>query len=172
MPTSLVLTVIGPDRPGLVDAIASVIAARDGNWLESRMSRLAGKFAGILRATVPDSQVEALIAALRALEDRGLTIVVERSDPAEDSSAHGLTLEFVGSDRPGIVREISHVLAQRGVNVEELQTECTSAPMSGEMLFRASARLGLPAGVEVEDLRRTLENLAADLMVDVTLDDS
>ena len=172
MPTSLVLTVIGPDKPGLVDAIASAIAGQDGNWLESRMSRLAGKFAGILRATVPDSRVEALLDALHALEARGLTIVVERSGIEQDRSARTLTLEFVGSDRPGIVREISHVLAQRGVNVEDLQTGCTSAPMSGEMLFRASARLGLPADLDVEDLRRTLESLAADLMVDVTLDDT
>ena len=52
--TDLVLTLIGSDRPGLVEAVAEVIAGHGGNWLESRMAHLAGKFAGILRVEIPE----------------------------------------------------------------------------------------------------------------------
>ena len=49
----LVMTVIGQDRPGLVESVAALVAENGGNWLESRMSRLGGHFAGILRVEVP-----------------------------------------------------------------------------------------------------------------------
>ena len=170
MAESLVLTLIGPDRPGLVEALSKAIAAHDANWLESRMSRLAGKFAGILLVSVPDGRTESLTEALGALQSEGLRVVVERSGPEEPAPGYlALELNLVGQDRPGIIRDISRALAGRGVNVEELSTGCSSAPMSGEMLFHATARLHLPAGVRVEELREALEELANDLMVDVTL---
>jgi glycine cleavage system regulatory protein len=78
-------------------------------------------------------------------------------------------LEIVGHDRPGIVREIARALAQQGVNVEELSSECVSAPMSGETLFKAQARLQLPPKCDAATLRRALEKIASDLMVDVSL---
>jgi glycine cleavage system regulatory protein len=172
LPSSLVLTVIGADKPGLVEALSEAVASHEGNWLESRMARLSGRFAGILRVSVPPERTAALAAALSRLEERGLRVVVETS--VEDEGAephHGLQLELVGADRPGIVREISRVLAERGVNVDELSSECTSAPMSGEALFRASARLRVPVSLPLEELRARLEALAHDLMVDLTLDE-
>lgn len=172
MASSLVLTVIGIDKPGLVEVISETVASHEGNWLESRMARLAGRFAGVLRVSVPAERTQALAAALSRLEERGLRVVVETS--VEDEGAEpcrGLLLELVGADRPGIVRDISRVLAERGVNVDELASECSSAPMSGEALFRASARLRVPASLPLEELRSRLEALAHDLMVDVTLDE-
>jgi glycine cleavage system regulatory protein len=168
--TSLVLTVIGEDRPGLVESLAEVVAAHEGNWLESRMSRMAGKFAGIVRADVPAERAGDLAEALDALETRGLRVVVEESTVAEAAAGFkDLRLELVGNDHPGIVRDVSRALAQRGINVEELSTECTSAPMSGEPLFKATADLRIPADLCVDELRATLEELAQDLMVDITL---
>lgn len=170
--TNLVLTLIGPDRPGLVEAVAEAIAAHGGNWLESRMAHLAGKFAGVLRAEVPPERAVALMQALSKLESRGLRIVAEASEagpPATEQRA--MTLELVGLDRPGIVREISQLLAASGVNVEELVTDRTSAPMSGEMLFSARARVHLPASLDVARLRAALERLASDLMVEIRLVD-
>jgi glycine cleavage system regulatory protein len=79
------------------------------------------------------------------------------------------SLELMGQDRPGIVRKLTQALASRGVNVEELHTECVSAPMSGEPLFKARARLQVPADFSIDDLRQELERIAADMMVDVTL---
>lgn len=164
------MTIIARDRPGLVDLIAATIAEHDGNWLESRMAHLGGQFAGILRVHVPDHREVALMDALRGLEAHGLTVVVHADrEPRPDSAIQpGALLEIVGQDRPGIVRQISHALATFGVNVEELQSQCSSAPMSGETLFKARVQLRLPSGTAANELRKALEQIAADLMVDVS----
>lgn len=171
--TDLVLTLLGPDRPGLVELVASVIAAHGGNWLESRMSHLAGKFAGILRAELPPDRLEAALAALAALETRGLKVIAEpaAAGTARRTDDRSLDLELVGLDRPGIVREISQLLASSGVNVEELVTNRTSAPMSGDMLFEARAHMRVPAGTDIASLRAGLERLANDLVVEVKLEE-
>jgi glycine cleavage system regulatory protein len=167
------LTVIGPDRPGLVEALSHAIASHQGSWLESRMARLAGQFAGILRVGVPEEYVEALTQALQSLGPEGLQVGVARSQPEPPASdVRELRLEIIGSDRPGIVHEISEALADRGINVDELRTEITSAPMSGELLFLANADLLVPADLDLELLRKDLEALAHELMVDVDLDES
>jgi glycine cleavage system regulatory protein len=168
--TTLVLTLIGSDRPGLVEAVSETVARHGGNWLESRMARLAGKFAGVLRVAVPEANAAGLEADLSGLGAQGLRVLVEASpDAVPAGPSRLLELELVGQDRPGIVREISQALAGRGVNVEELTTDCVSAPMSGEQLFRARARLRAPLSLAITDLTAALEAVAHDLMVDVAL---
>jgi len=168
--TDLVLTLIGPDRPGLVEAVAEIVAAHGGNWLESRMAHLAGKFAGILRIEVSAEKAAALQSALAELDSRGLKVAGEPSGAAGSAtSGRTLDLELVGLDRPGIVREISQLLASSGANVEELSTDRTSAPMSGEMLFQAKARVRLPSNADLASLRTALERLASDLMIEIRL---
>lgn len=170
MSTFLVLTVIGADRPGLVGTLSDTVARHDGNWLESRMAQLAGRFAGILRVAVPDDRADALAAELASLQAHGLVVVVERGEASPASAARHLRIELLGADHPGIVREIARALADRGINVIELETESQSAPMSGEPLFRAVANLQAPADLAIDELRTKLEELAQDLMVDITLD--
>ena len=166
----LVMTVIGQDRPGLVDGVAGIVADQGGNWLESRMSRMGGQFAGILRVQVPAEKEGALVSALKRLESQGLTIVVHPDRPQPEESGQTLTqLEIVGQDRPGIVHQIAHALAAYGVNVEELHTECRSAAMSGETLFTAEATLKIPSSCKLGELKCKLEQIAEDLIVDVTL---
>lgn len=169
MSTYLVLTIIGDDKPGLVEMLADTIARHSGNWLESNMSHLAGKFAGILRVSVADSHADALLQDLQKLSSV-LKLVVEKvrlSDaPARQRS---LRLTLVGNDRPGIIKEISRALALQHVNVEELATQCTTAPMSGEPLFNAQAELKVPADLDIHALQRQLEQLADDLIVEISL---
>jgi glycine cleavage system regulatory protein len=172
MRTSLVLTVIGPDRPGIVEQLSDQVLAAGANWEESRMARLAGQFAGLLRVSVDARQADRLATGLRTLAVSDLTVVVERSGEAEVSQLRALSLELMGSDRPGIVRDISHVLAQHGVNIEELETEVTSAAMSGEPIFRARARVRLPDSTNVNQIRGILEAMADNLMVDFAFDDN
>jgi glycine cleavage system regulatory protein len=168
--TDLVLTLIGSDRPGLVEAVAEVVAAHDGNWLESRMAHLAGKFAGILRIEVPADKAAILQSALAELDARGLKVVGESASGATTATdGRTLDLELVGLDRPGIVREISQLLSSSGANVEELSTDRSSAPMSGEMLFSAKTRIRLPPHADVARLRAGLERMANDLMVEIRL---
>ncbi len=170
MSTSLVLTAIGDDRPGLVEAISRTVADHGGNWVESRMSRLGGKFAGILLVDIHADRRDALTNALQQLSTQGLRVQVEASAKHEARPAKPVKLELIGQDRPGIVRDVSRALSQRGVNVERLSTECLSAPMSGEILFKATAELLLPAGVTLGDLREGLETIANELMVDISLE--
>ena len=228
---TLVLTAIGDDRAGLVDALAGAVASHGGNWHKSHMARLAGKFAGIVLVTVPDPRADALVDALDALEAGGLLqITVEQTDeptapspappllnapstpapsvpaapplaagaspapgvpstfppdqaatarptlaappassPPSQAAALQYRLELVGQDRPGIVHDVSQALATRDVNIEELTTAVTSAPMAGGSLFTASATLSVPGSVPIDDLRRDLEALADELMVDIDL---
>jgi glycine cleavage system regulatory protein len=166
---SLVVTVIGKDRPGLVELVSAVVEEHGGDWVESRMSRLAGEFAGILRVSVPAAQADTLSKALEGLRSEGLRVVVERGIEETVEEGHLIVLELIGSDRPGIVHKISEALAARGVNVEELNTECDGAPWSGDTLFKAMARLRAPRALDLDQLRESLEAIAGDLMVDISI---
>ncbi len=169
MNTSLVLTLIGADRPGLVETVAELVAAHGGNWLESRMARLGGQFAGIARVAVPTARESELRKALAALDAKGLAVAVAL-DPAAAAAAksgRAVTLELVGQDRPGIVHQVTRVLAAHRVNVEELTTECVEAPLAGGMLFQARAELLIPPVADMAAIQADLEKIAADLMVDL-----
>ena len=173
MLSTLVMTVIGPDRPGLVELLAACVAEQGGNWLESRMCRLGGQFAGIVRVEISAEKSASLATVLRTLENKGLRIVTQ----TETASAAKLTgtfavLQLVGQDRPGILHQVSRILAAHTVNVEELTSERVSAPMDGTMLFQARASVLLPPTVSLSALRTDLERIAADLMVDVELNPS
>jgi glycine cleavage system regulatory protein len=167
MQIPLVITLIGPDRTGLVESVARAVAEHGGNWLESRMCRLGGEFAGILRIEIPTEKKAPLLAVLEKIS--GLHVVVHPDETKISSvKARQTKLEIVGSDRPGIVREITAALARAEVNVEEFSSEVASAPMSGETLFKASARLQLPEHCDLAALKKDLEKIAADLLVDVS----
>ena len=164
----LVLTAIGDDRPGLVEELATAISAHGGNWLEASMAQLSGKFAGIVKVAVAADQTEALKAALIAL--KGLKVGVETAGMAKSALAgRHLTLNLVGHDRIGIVREVSQVLARHAVNVEELETHTSSAPMSAEILFHCEAALTAKPDFNARELKAALERLSDDLMVDISL---
>lgn len=171
MNVSLVLTVIGPDRPGIVAELAKLAGSCDASWQESKMARVAGQFAGIARLDVPEASYAALERALRALESDGLSVGIVRDAGGTPAPARpGIALEIVGHDRPGIVRDISTILARHRVSIDELDTEVEDASMSGEHLFRAEAHLFLPGDVDLEALRADLETIADELMVDLHLD--
>jgi len=164
------MTIIGADRPGLVQLVASRVADHGGNWLESRMCHLGGQFAGIARVEVPAERVPELRQALQELEGQGLRVSVDTGEVAAPvASGTAATIELVGHDRPGILRNVTSVLAAHGVNVEELSSECISAPMGGGNLFQARVRVSVPTAVRLESVRTDLEKIAADLMVDLTL---
>jgi glycine cleavage system regulatory protein len=166
----LVLTVIGSDRPGLVELVARIIAGHGGNWLESRMSRLGGEFAGIIRVEIPAAAEAALAGDLAGLSSQGLTVVCRKGGAEPAAARRFAAIELVGHDRPGIVRDISKALARAGANVEELTTACESAAMSGEPLFKADIKISLPEGCDVVAIRRELEEIAANLLVDISLE--
>lgn len=170
---SIVMTLIGKDRPGLVESLAEVVAKHNANWLDGRMSHLAGQFAGILQVDVASEDVDPLVDALQKLGAQGLNVLVETEmGPIGNlnktsSGPPVIDMELLGNDQPGIVREVSHVLTELNVNVEDIQTGVETAPMSGGNLFRARAKLRLPPGLSLESLSNRLEQIAGDMMVDI-----
>jgi glycine cleavage system regulatory protein len=167
---TFVLTVFGDDRPAIISALSGPITRHDANWERSQLAQLAGKFAGIVEVSVADARFDSLVAELGALAEQGLHVRIERTEPDEPEAAEqqGFLLELLGNDHPGIVAEVSAVLAEHRVSIEELHTEVREAPMAGGHLFEAHAVLVAPPD-GTEALRQALEGLADELMVDLTL---
>ncbi len=170
MQETVVLTVVGKDRPGIVKQISAVVSEHGGNWHESRMALLAGQFAGLMRAQVPIGCYNDLCRALDALSRDGLQVTVVRDAAVEAPASEALqklSLDVTGNDRAGILRDISTVLAQHGVNVEELDTEVSPAPMSSHTLFKASAKLNAAPDLDLDILQDALETLSHDLIIEL-----
>ncbi len=167
--TTLILTVVGSDRPGLVAAVADVVDAHDGNWENSQLAELAGAFAGVIQVSVPDARAGELTAALRAL-DGLLTVTVHTgTDAAPSAEPRPVSLQILGNDRPGIVREVSAVLRRHELSIETMTTQTRDAAMAGGRLFEASVVAEVPASADLDTLRTDLERLTTELQVDITL---
>jgi glycine cleavage system regulatory protein len=167
MTTALVVTVVGSDRPGIVNQLSETAQRFGANWAEIRMASLAGQFAGIVHLEVPPGSADALAAALRGLAQSGLQVVVVGGEASDRGGRRAVHVEVVGHDRPGIVHEVSRNLASRSVSIDALETEVASAAMSGERLFRMKALLAVPGDVSDDELRRALEGLANEMMIDI-----
>jgi glycine cleavage system regulatory protein len=173
MTTPLVLTFVGDDRPGLVNAISEKVVDFGGTWLESRSVRLAGKFAGVVLVRVPDENLIALESALAKLAPSGLRVSIERGAAAEaERPARTVKLDLVGAERPGIVRDVTQALTNLGVNIEEFASGLEGEPFTGVQMFHATGRLSVPDGLKLEHLRKALEKLAAEIMVDLAVEES
>ncbi|WP_039913506.1 glycine cleavage system transcriptional repressor [Cellvibrio mixtus] len=172
MNTQLVLTVLSDDRPGVVEQLAQTISQHHGNWLESRMAQLAGKFAGILQVAVALEHQDQLKAALNELNSKGFKIVVDTAVSTAKPECREFSFSVVGNDRPGIVREIAQAFAGRHINMGALETACSSMPWSGEPLFEATGVIEVPKAVDMNELYDYLDKIADDLAVDIRLESS
>jgi glycine cleavage system regulatory protein len=164
----LILTISGRDRAGLVEKLADLIAEHGGNWEHCRMAHLAGRFVGLLEVTVTGNQQQDLESALRGISDLDV-MIAPGLVPSDMEPMRQFDLEVVGSDHPGIVRDVFKALAQVSVNVEELSTRAYSAPDSGCILFEAKARLASSSKVNREKIRNHLEEIGLDVLVDIRL---
>ncbi|WP_344065157.1 glycine cleavage system protein R [Microbacterium pumilum] len=170
--TTLVLTVVGDDRAGLVAAVAEVIGGHGGNWENSQLAELAGAFAGIIEVTVAPDRADALRDALSAVE--GLVTVavpagVTTTDAIDAAPARQFAFQVLGNDHPGIVHEVSSTLSRHGVSIERMTTATRDAAMAGGRLFEATIAASVPSSVDIDGLTSALEQLAAELQVDVAL---
>lgn len=172
MNTQLILTVICDDKPGVVEQLAQVITQHNGNWLESRMAQLAGKFAGILQIAVNETDKTTLRNALTKLADKGFKIVIEDALTVAKQEYREFSFSVVGSDRPGIVREIAQAFASRHINMCELETACSSMPWSGEPMFEATGIIEVPKDVNLNELYDQLDKIGDELAVDIRLESS
>jgi methionyl-tRNA formyltransferase len=168
--TSLVVSILGPDRHGIVSSLSDRAHRFGANWAASRMTRLAGQFAGMVHFEVPRENADALANALRGLESSGLQVVIARSDSADvPASLRGFELELIGEDRIGIVSTLTKILAERGISIENIHTEIVRSGVSGRQTFKIGAHLLVPAALSIDELRQELGTLASEMMVDIAL---
>ncbi|MGB4135786.1 MAG: ACT domain-containing protein [Microbacterium sp.] len=175
--TTLILTVSGADRPGLVSAVADVVDAHGGNWENSRLAELAGMFAGVIEVSVAADRVDALRAALDTLDgmlaitvQTGATQTGTAQTGSDTAPAHRIELNVLGNDRAGIVREVSGVLTAHALSIESMTTETRDAAMAGGRLFESQVVATVPASADLDALRAALERIAAEIQVDIALD--
>jgi len=171
MSQSVILTVAGSDRPGLTRAIADAVYAAGGNWLESHLSRLGGKYVGSVLVDLPEARLGELRAAAQAIDAVGLKVDIIAASAAAERSGQPLAIEIIGQDRPGIVREVTTVLAGLDVNIEDFATTIEGSAWSGAPLFRGKAQLLVPAGVSTDQVRDALERISGEIMVDLYVQD-
>ena len=168
MNTSIVLTIIADDQPGIINTVSETLHNHGGSWTQSSMSSLAGQFAGILSASVPTDKADACVRELHALKATGLRVIAHISGAVRvTEETHEYTLDLIGNNRKGIVHEITSILTGHDVNVHNLETVVESASMGGGDLFKAKARLIIPVSAEIEVLESELEDIANELMVDI-----
>jgi glycine cleavage system regulatory protein len=166
MTQTIILTLVGSDRPGLTRAIADAVFVAGGNWLESHLSQLGGKYVGSVLVDLPEGRLGDLEAAARGIDAIGLKVDIVAVAGTEARTGQPLTIAIVGQDRPGIVREVTTVLAGIDVNIEDFTTAIEGSAWSGAPLFRARAKLLLPAGLTTARVREALEAISSEIMVD------
>lgn len=172
MNKNFVLSFSAQDKPGIVELISNTVSQASGNWSESAMSHLAGRFVGIVVIEISADKTDLLTQSINALADQGLVITLEKvaDQEQDDTQYQALDIELTGHDRPGIVSEISAVLAKCGANVEDLSTHLESGSMSAELLFKADIHVTVKQGSDLDDLQEAIESIADDLMVDIHID--
>jgi len=153
----------------MVKNISRIIADLNGNWLDSHLAEIAGYFGGLIHVTVAAEKAENLAEALKKVEGIDVLLKPGEEEPKHPDSPE-LRLELVGNDRPGIVRHVTEAIASHGANLLELKTEYSSAPMSGQEIFKAEARIQLPPESSLTALQSDLETIASDLMVDIRVE--
>lgn len=166
MKSRVILSAAGSDRPGLTRALAEAVLAAGGNWLESHLSRLGGKYVGSVLVEIDAEELPGFEQAIRGVDAVGLQVALVPAGDEPQSGGAMLSLELVGQDRPGIVREVTGVLAGLDVNIEDFATRTENGAWSGERLFRANARLSIPAGVTSDEVQTALEAISGEIMVD------
>lgn len=167
MNREILLSIIADDHPGIVHSLAETITAHGGNWLDSSMSHLGGKFAGIVLLEVSEQRERELEDALRSLDQGDLHVTFKRTQPDEAEPYHFVMVNVIANDRPGIVGEISDLLASHDINIEALSTSVADTPMSSGHLFKARFQANLPEALTYDDLQRVLESASDDLMVEL-----
>jgi glycine cleavage system regulatory protein len=163
----LILSVVGSDRPGLTQAIASAVLSAGGNWLESHLSQLGGLYVGSVLVEAAD--VDKLRAAVSAVDAQGLDVRIAPAVDPQESKGEAVAFSLVGQDQPGIVHQVTAVLSGLGANIETFETHMSVEPHSGAPLFNLEARLRLPPALTAEAVKTALEDISAEIMVDISL---
>lgn len=163
---SLIMTAMGPDRPGVLAKIADTIDAHGGSWFESKVARFAGQFTGILRFDCPDERHDELIKALQLLERIEIHVVREVEVP--DRVTKRLSFDILGNHRPGLMKQVANAITKTGANIEELVSERERSLRAGQILFRAVGSIEVLEDFDPTKIEDVLHDIGADLTVTIT----
>ena len=168
MSTSLVLTISAHDRPGIMSSLSTTVTDNGGNWLESRMARLAGQFVGIICIECDEQHTDKLKESLNAMAADGVHVhILGQGDLSNYPFGRHLSIDIFGNDRPGIVSQLTRAISDAGANIEELNTSIESAAMSGQTIFHACGTICLPESAEEDSIIEAIEALSDDLTIEV-----
>ena len=155
--STIIITAVGADRPGMVAALSSILADQQCNLEDCAMTRLGGQFAMMLMVQLPAdktlAQIEPLFGELQ--HSHGLKVHCDEAENhvvAGDAPRHILTV--YAQDRPGLLSTISQILAENKVNITDVQTRLASAGALYVMLFEVE----IPESVKTEDLEEMLQS--------------
>lgn len=165
----LILNVVGSDRPGLTEALAGAVLSAGGNWLESHLSRLGGLYVGSVLVELEADGIDALRAAVGEVDSQGLEVRITSAVEAPGAEGDAVHFSLVGQDRPGIVHQVTAVLSRLHANIETFETHISIEPHSGAPLFHMEAQLRLPPSLRAEGVQAALEEISAEIMVDISL---
>lgn len=161
----IVISVLGKDKPGIVDALAKRIYQHGGNWQGSSFAHMAGMFTGFVEVHLPVNEHEKLVKALDDLPDLNVRSVSVADTSASYSDKR--VIEVMGHDKTGIVQELTNALNEFNLNILSFDSSCQSAPNWGSLMFKARVVIAVPETFEDTSLTEALENLSNDLVVDI-----
>lgn len=170
MNKEIVLTLTGHDRVGIVDEITDVLVKRGGNVETSRMARLGGEFAMLALVTLDEKDLPALGSDFEKLRGEGFQITLLQTEDDHTKKYAGwlpYEIEVLGADHEGIIHEITHHLARQGINIEDMETSTSPAPMSGTPLFKMHATVLVPPNLPFHQWCDALEEIGDKLNVNI-----
>lgn len=151
----LVISALGEDRPGIIDTLSHAISTLDCNIADSRMTVLGGEFAILLMIEGPWNQLAKLEDQIPELQrSLGLTIISKRTEiRSDEKNILPYIVEVVALDHPGIVHQLANFFSQRNINIEDMNTTNYSAPHTGTQMFSVNIGIGIPANIQIAELR-------------------
>ena len=162
---SLIISAIGSDRPRIVSELSGVITSHGGNIEKSRMTRLGSDFTIIMLVTVDPKWEESLVVALQAIKE--LSITTKGTEPNTVIPGENCQILLSGADNQGIVKVLSKYLEEKSINIIEMDTHISQAPISGSPLFNLNASVSIPGEVDGRDIQSDLSQIAQDLGVEI-----
>ena len=169
MQQQYVITFAGADRTGLVETLADLVKAHGGDWQQSELTRLGGAFAGVILVSVSSAGFKALDQAVQTDSNANLSILLTRA-AAEPHIEPNLRLTLTGPDRPGIVYEITHELAELQINILHFSSHVQSGAWSGEALFIADLETRTPADLDLDELRDRLDAVEEKMTLEIDIE--
>jgi glycine cleavage system transcriptional repressor len=170
--TYLVISALGEDRPGIVNALSKAVLEHGCNIEDSRMTVLGGEFAAILLVEGKWNTLAKVENFLPELERQlGLTIMSKRTgERAAEANLLPYAVDVISMDHPGIVNNLAGFFAERNINIEDMSTSTYAAAHTGTPMFAVHMTVGIPADLHIAALREEFMDYCDRLNLDAVLE--